>query len=50
MTKQIFCMLYREMCQSTAEKSLFGIGRQEIQMAQNFERCKTDVRPTLWGT
>lgn len=48
--KKIFYTLYQEVCQSTLEKSLFGIGRHEIQMAQNFERSKTDVRPTLEGT
>jgi len=44
----MFITLYQEVCQSTFEKSLFGIGRQEIQMEQNFEGCKTDVQLTFW--
>lgn len=37
----------QEVCRSALEKSLFGIGKQEIQMAQNFERFKTDARPSF---
>lgn len=37
----------QEMCSSTLEKSLFGIGGQENQMAQNFGRYETDARPSF---
>jgi hypothetical protein len=37
----------QKVCPSTLEKSLFGIGRQENQMAQNFGRYETDARPSF---